>query len=403
METGDGLVLRVKPRLGILTLDQAGAIAALSQRFGSGDLDLTARANLQIRGVGAETFGPLIEALRAQELLDDSPEAEAVRNVVASPFCGIDPGALCDDIRPTVSVLQARLASDLTLRLLPAKWSIVVDQGGRFTLAGIAADMRFEATADGGFHVGLADASARGFCRAGDVSDAAATLCRQALAPAPSRMADVVATRGAAAVLASAGLPIVQPSATPPTPVVPSAAVGLHRFVDQVVLGIGAPFGALKAEDLGMLVALGRAAGARDIRLTPWRVLLLTDLREASARQIAAAACEQGLIVDPSDPRLTIAACSGAPACPRGTTPVRLHAEMLARALPKMPKGIGVHISGCAKGCAHPGSAPWTLVGHDGRYDLVRHANAGGAAVALGLTFQEVATWISRDGNPGRP
>ncbi len=56
---------------------------------------------------------------------------------------------------------------------------------------------------------------------------------------------------------------------------------------------------------------------------------------------------------------------------------MRRHADLLARALTDVPHGTAIHVSGCAKGCAHPGSAPWTLVGRDGRYDLVRHGKAG--------------------------
>ena len=32
---------------------------------------------------------------------------------------------------------------------------------------------------------------------------------------------------------------------------------------------------------------------------------------------------------------------------------------------------LTVHLSGCSKGCAHPGSAALTIVGHDGGCDLV--------------------------------
>ena len=37
------------------------------------------------------------------------------------------------------------------------------------------------------------------------------------------------------------------------------------------------------------------------------------------------------------------------------------------------PVGVTIHVSGCAKGCAHRDKAAITLVGRDGRYDLVRN------------------------------
>ncbi len=59
MPTGDGLLARIHPPLGILTLAQARAVAEGARRYGNGHLDLTARANLQIRGVSEATTAPL--------------------------------------------------------------------------------------------------------------------------------------------------------------------------------------------------------------------------------------------------------------------------------------------------------------------------------------------------------
>ena len=56
-----------------------------------------------------------------------------------------------------------------------------------------------------------------------------------------------------------------------------------------------------------------------------------------------------------------------------------------------VPAGSLVHVSGCAKGCAHPGAAPWTLVGDGGRYDLVRNGRAGDAPVRRGMTIEAAA------------
>ena len=46
MPTGDGLLARVHPPLGILTPAQARAVAEGARRFGNGHIDVTARANL---------------------------------------------------------------------------------------------------------------------------------------------------------------------------------------------------------------------------------------------------------------------------------------------------------------------------------------------------------------------
>ncbi len=97
--------------------------------------------------------------------------------------------------------------------------------------------------------------------------------------------------------------------------------------------------------DLAALASLGV-----EIRTTPWRAFL-SPLPCPGFSPTAA----------------TVTACPGAPACASASVPARHDAARLAAA------GVAsIHISGCAKGCGHPGS-PTTLVGKDGRYDLVRH------------------------------
>jgi sulfite reductase beta subunit-like hemoprotein len=44
----------------------------------------------------------------------------------------------------------------------------------------------------------------------------------------------------------------------------------------------------------------------------------------------------------------------------------------LARRLaPLVPEGAVLHLSGCAKGCAHPKPASLTLTGREGAFDLI--------------------------------
>ena len=50
MQSGDGLLLRVKPRLGVIPAPEARALADAARRLGNGMLGLTNRGNLQLRG-----------------------------------------------------------------------------------------------------------------------------------------------------------------------------------------------------------------------------------------------------------------------------------------------------------------------------------------------------------------
>src|SRR5258706_6641025 len=94
-----------------------------------------------------------------------------------------------------------------------------------------------------------------------------------------------------------------------------------------------------------------------------------------------------GGISDPSDVRLRIHACPGAPACSRGTVAARQDAEAILHALSEMnvDKAI-IHISGCEKRCAYAHDADITADGANGRYEVTRSGSTSREAVdASGL------------------
>ena len=63
MQSGDGLLLRVRPKAGSFSIAELEAIADAASRFGSGEIDLTNRGNLQLRGVSEETYPEALAAL----------------------------------------------------------------------------------------------------------------------------------------------------------------------------------------------------------------------------------------------------------------------------------------------------------------------------------------------------
>jgi precorrin-3B synthase len=83
--------------------------------------------------------------------------------------------------------------------------------------------------------------------------------------------------------------------------------------------------------------------------------------------------------VDARDPRRRIVSCPGAPSCASGLISARALAVELASHLPVSGDGVAVHVSGCAKGCAHSGVAPLTIVGTGKGCGLVRNGTARAA------------------------
>jgi precorrin-3B synthase len=106
------------------------------------------------------------------------------------------------------------------------------------------------------------------------------------------------------------------------------------------------------------------------------------------------AECERaGLVTHPSDPRRHISACMGAPACASASVSTRGIAVALA---PLLGPDDTLHVSGCAKACASSAAASVTLVGRDGRFDLVRNGTTTDTPALFGLSAEEARIAVER-------
>ena len=316
MPSGDGLLVRIKPWCGAFTVAQAAGIADIAERLGNGHIDLTRRANLQIRGLREQSLGELRESLGRLDLLDTDAATEAARNVMVGPLGD-------DDVRSLANALTRAIVADRRLAVLPAKFAWLVDGGGPLSIVGERADVALFINSAG-----------------------VALRARGEWLGIASRDQAVKAAIG----LAMGEQPLL--SAMGGLPTTGARHLGqIHGF-----FGVAAPFGGLEAAQLRALAA---TPGASELRLSPWRALYLDALPADVA----------GLIVDANDPLLRIEACPGAPACRSSSVDTRRDARRLAA---RAFKGT-IHVSGCAKGCARSAAADLTLVGESGRYGVVHN------------------------------
>jgi len=355
MTSGDGLVVRVRPRGGRLSAAQARGIAACSNRYGNGLIDLTGRANLQIRGVRVEGHRALIDVLASLNLIDADVETESHRNILVAPFWREG------DATPQLAAELERALAATSLGL-PEKFGFVVDCGARRALAQAAADIRIERGTEDRLLV-RADGAPQG--RAVTRSDAievALALTRWFV-----MSGGVTAGRGrmAAHIACGATLPDAMAANAKPVPAAGPPRPGLSAAGALV----GLAFGQIHSDALGILADL-----APGLRLTPWRMIL------------AEGACEMprhdDFVTRADDPLLRVAACTGAPCCPEAHAPTRKLAATLAL---RIGADQSLHVSGCAKGCAHPGPSTITLVGTVNGFDLVRQGTARDRPVYRGL------------------
>jgi precorrin-3B synthase len=391
MQSGDGLIARVRPWCGAFRLDEASGLAAAAARFGNGHIDLTRRGNMQIRGVSEESLHGLRGALDELDLLDRDPRTEAGRNVMVGPLAGLDPFESFD-VRPVARTLVRLLASDAALHDLPSKFGFLVDGRGTVSIAGERADISLCAS---GSEMTMGLDTPAGTQWLGLVSPVAAAAAAVAAARAfvvvardRQRVRDL--SDEAFARLQSAVIPTLRPLSTPspaggggpqgwrgtPPPAgeeIPKRPLGvLDLGSGRIAVGVAAPFGRLEASQLRSLVDVVRDSGATEIRLSPWRALYAEARDGTVACAIVEAVGALGLVVDSDDPMLRIEACPGAPACRSSSVDTRRAARQLAA---RGFKG-SIHVSGCAKGCARSRPADLVLVGDEGRYNVIHDATA---------------------------
>jgi precorrin-3B synthase len=360
METGDGLLVRFAAADGI----PPGAFIALcaaARAYGNGTIEISARGSLQVRGLSVRSAPAFARAVAALDIAAvDGP------SVIVDPLAE-DPDVRIDSIGLAAAVRQAVAAARL---VLAPKVCVVLDGGGALHLDALSADVRLRA-------IGPAQAPRLHVSIAGDAASATplGSILPEAAAETVVRVLRLIASHGAAAraadVLRSEGLapfraacqtigPLAAATALPPRPA--SEPVGIHPLRDgAVALGIALAFGHADADALARLARIAGAYGARAVRPAPDRSLLLVGIAREHAEAITEQLARAGFIVRPDDPRRRIVACPGKPACASGLLAARALAAEIAPRLP--PSRDIVHVSGCAKGCAHPAPAALTLVG----------------------------------------
>lgn len=422
MQTGDGLLVRLNPIAGGLSPKSLIGLAESALRHGNGIMEVTARGSLQIRGLTAESARLLADEVNALGI--------AVRTgvpVETGPLAGIDPREIADP-RPLAERIRAAIEeAGLTARLGP-KVSVVVDGGGQSRMDAVTADVRLEAVGAGTnvlWRVLIGGDARSATLLATVAANAARDIAVAALrmvagkgreahtrdlserqqaslagwhsfAP-PSVLPDISPTRGEikhssplspiAKVEPSTKVAGGAPSAQLPiSPLVGEMSgrteggaverhrspIGLFNLNNGEALGVALPYGSMPAQNLIDLANQAANLGATEIRPSPGRALLFLGLSPSACTFLQSAAATLGFVTSPADPRTRIAACPGMPACASGRIATRAIAETIAaQSADLLDASLTLHISGCAKGCAHPGATTLTLVGDEKGAGLV--------------------------------
>ncbi|WP_431822460.1 precorrin-3B synthase [Burkholderia sp. F1] len=425
----DGGLCRIKLPGGRVDARQARAIAAVARAHGSGVIEATNRANLQLRGIRDGEAAALTAALLGAglgPLVDADGDAAAlaasddVRNLMLSPLAGRDPAALIDSAALAAPIFGMLAREPRRFELSP-KFSIQLDGGEAVAALDHPHDIWLSAwrRGDGAVRVaaGLAgcppvapdDAPACADVAPGDAVALVRALMLAFLDLAPAdatRMRALLATHGERALLERAQAYLPFPLAADPalaawrrTPSAPALRFGARALRDAARCSFGAQFalGRLDAERLDQLAALADTHGDGTLSMTPWQGVFVHGVAAADAPALRDALAALGLVCEPTHPLAQLVACAGSAGCAKARADTKHDALALAA---RVGHALDAHLTGCERHCALPHPAAHTLVAvAPARYDLYRRDDAAGlgAPLARHLTIDQAA---ARLGNP---
>ena len=407
----DGSLFRLRIPGGVLTSHQAEAIANLATELGDGEVQVTNRANLQIRAVGAQIPAEVLKQLQRLGLAGPIPEVDHLRNIMASPTAGIDSQTVMDT-RSLVSELDQYLSSHPALVGLPPKFSVGLDGGEAVSIGERPNDVCLTAVnhnSEVAFRLSL------NISKGGQRLDLGVLLHPQAGSAIVAAIAEVylhhehqisdgtgkkprlrqllehwsaewyleqVEKRIGYTLQRSPWGGCVrddQGSAYLHLGIHPQRQKGLSY------LGVGVPLGRLAADQLEGLAALAERYGNGTLRLTPWQNVLIPNVLDSRVECLQSAIALLNLSTLPAHPAGAIVACSGS-GCKASATDTQAHARLLIDYLEqrvKLDRPLNVHLSGCPKSCAQHSPSDIALLGVDvDRYHV--YVGTGDAAQPFG-------------------
>ncbi|HLG46886.1 MAG TPA: NirA family protein [Reyranella sp.] len=365
---------------GILNAWQMRGLAEAAQSFGGGYADVTTRANLQIREIGADRAVDLLTAVQALGLTSRGSGADNIRNITGSPTAGIDPQELIDT-RPLCSAMHHYILNHREMYGLPRKFNIAFDGGGKvpvledtndigFVAAQAPEGLYFRLQLGGitGHHdfahetgvllkpeecVKVAGAVVRAFIAQGDRTNRTKARLKYVLDRiGRAEFLKEVEKEYGAPLRRAGGLSLA------PRPMADKHGhIGVHKQKQPGLnyLGVVLPVGRVTSEQMRGLAEISERFGSGTLRLTVWQNLLISDVADENVGVCVAAIQALGLGVEASAIRRGLVACTGNAGCKFAASNTKGHALRLAdhleaRVAVDLP--INIHLTGCHHSCA---------------------------------------------------
>ena len=392
----DGLLTRLRIPGGVLNVAQLLAIDQLLTATGLDYIQVTNRANLQLRALTEDLDQEVLTALTDCGLAASDTAVDGIRNIMLSPTAGLDAQELID-VRPLAAAWHQYLMDHPELGILSTKFSVGFDGGGSVGIVDRPNDITLLAVSDREFdlYLGINDrgsapvpvdarlrldecipmlAAIAQTYRQGIELFGGDTRRKPRLRDAIDRwgltgFSDIVQREFTGSRRFIFKNLVLAPEFVKETS---NYHLGVHQQsqTDRYYLGIVLQLGRWNRAQVRGLGEIADRHGSGSIRLTPWQNIILPDINTDEVIRVQGLITDLGLIHDANHPTSLLRACAGSTGCQFGATDTQRDAIDLSNYLAAnldLDRPLSIHFSGCEKSCAQHDRAEITLWGVEGK------------------------------------
>ena len=382
----DAFLLRLRIPGCRLNSAQAKVIAEISEKWGSGLVDVTTRGNFQIRKIQPKNILHVLTKLADAGLTSKGSGADNIRNITASPTSGFDPNELVD-VMPYALALHHYILNNRELYGLPRKFNVSFDNGGAISVAVDTNDIGFvplkiqgDASIPDGIYFRVLLAGITGhrhfardagiLVRADDAVTLAVAMIKIFIAHGDrtnrkkARLVYLIEKWGIPKFLDETqnqlSFPLIFATAEKyPANVnkLPHGHVGVfkQRGAAMNYVGVAVPVGRLTGAQLSGLAALADEYGQNELRLTVWQNVLLPHIGDKDLPRLTKGLSALNLSHQSSAIAGGVVACTGNTGCKyagANTKDTALAAIAHLRNRIALDRPVNIHFTGCAHSCA---------------------------------------------------
>jgi len=378
----EAFMARLRIPGGVLKTFQLRELANIASQLTTGYVQITTRANFQIRLILPKDAPEVLRRIQSVGLHTRGAGADNIRNLTIHPTSGVDPHELID-VQPYCQEMAQIILNDRSFYDLPRKFNIAYDGGGLIGSVEDTNDIGVKAVKIGDevfFRIALGGATGhKAFARdlgvivkPAEINKVVAALVRVFIANGnrtdrkKARLKHLLEKWTLDQYLAETekllDAPLTRSPYDPAQMVYPGqdlahSHVGVYPQKQKGLnyVGVAVPVGHITSKQMIRLAEIADLYGSGEVRLTVWQNFIIPNVSDTYVETVKKAVRKIGFTTEQSNLRSGFIACTGNSYCKFAQACTKQHALDLMSYLDKRVKldqPVNVHLTGCPNSCA---------------------------------------------------